>query len=60
MVVQSQTIDLVSGSTGICACEEGRQWEGALGVLQKTVQHRLAPDVTIWNAAIAACEKASQ
>ena len=33
------------------ACEKGKQWEEAIGLLQEMVYQLLAPDVVSWNAA---------
>ena len=45
MVHQLLTPNVVSWSAAIGACEKGKQWEGALGLLQEMVRHLLRPDV---------------
>ena len=45
MVHQSLTPNVVSWSAAISACEKGKQWEGALGLLQEMVRQLLTPDV---------------
>ena len=40
--------------------EKGKQWEGALGLLQEMVHQLLTPNVVSWSAAISACEKGKQ
>jgi pentatricopeptide repeat protein len=44
----------------ISAFEKGKQWDGALGLLQEIVHQLLMPDVVSWNAAISTCEKGKQ
>ena len=44
----------------ISARDKGKQWEGALALLQEMVHQLLTPDVVSWNAAISACEKGKQ
>ena len=50
----------MSFSAAISACEKGKQWEGALGLLQEMVHQLLTPDVVSFNASISACEKGKQ
>ena len=45
MVYQLLTPDGVSWSAAISACEKGKQWEGALGLLQEMVHQLLTPNV---------------
>ena len=45
MARQLLTPNVVSWSAAISACEEGKQWEGALGFLQEMVCQLLTPDV---------------
>ena len=47
-------------SSAISACEKGKQWGEALGLLQEMVHQLLTPDVVSLNAAISACEKGKQ
>ena len=49
-----------SDSASIGSCEKGKQWEGALGLLQEMVHQLLTPDVVSFNAAISAFEKGKQ
>ena len=57
MMHQLLTPNVVSWTAAISACENGKLWEGALGVLQEMVHQLLTPDVVSWSAAIGACEK---
>ena len=52
--------DVVSFSAAISACEKGKQWEAALGLLQEMVHQLLTPGVVSFNSAISACEKGKQ
>ena len=45
MVDQLLTPDVVSWSGAVSACEKGKQWEGALGLLQELVHQLLTSDV---------------
>ena len=45
MVHQLLTLDIVSLSAAISACEKGKQWEVAPGLLQQIVHQLLIPDV---------------
>ena len=45
MMHQSPRQDVVSFSAAMSACEKGKQWEGALGLLLGMVYQLLAPDV---------------
>ena len=51
------TADVVSCNAAISACEKGRHWEEALGLLEEITGQLLTADVVSWNAAISACEK---
>ncbi len=42
------------------ACEKGKQWEAAVGLLQEMVQQSLILNVMSWSAAISVCEKGKQ
>ena len=44
-MVQLLTMDVVSWSAAINACEKGEQWWGALGLLQEMAQQVLTPKV---------------
>ncbi len=48
--------DVVVHSAALSACEKGKQWEAAAGLLQEMV-HQLQPDVIGLDAAVSACEK---
>ena len=52
---QLLTPNVVSWNAAMSACEKGKQWGGALGLLQDMVHQLLAPDVVSLNAAISAC-----
>ena len=39
------------------ACDEGKHWENALGLLQEMMHQLLTPDVVSCNASNSACEK---
>lgn len=41
----------------ISACEKGKQWEAALGLLKEAVQQSLMSNVVSNSAATSACEK---
>ena len=49
--------DVVSYSAAISTCEKGKQWEGALALLQEMVRKELTPNVVSYSSAISACEK---
>ena len=57
MMHQLLTPNVVSWTAAISACEKGKEWEGALGLLQVMMQQLLIPNFVSWNAAISACEK---
>ena len=44
-------------SAAIGACEKGRQWQRALGLVEEAQSHGLQADVMTYSAAIGACEK---
>ena len=50
----------MSFNAAISACEKGKQWEGALGLLQEMVHQLLPPDVVSFNTAVSACEKGKE
>ena len=60
MVHQLLTPDVVSWGAAISACEKGKRWERALGLLQEMVHQLLTPDVMSCNAAGSAYEKGKQ
>ena len=49
-----------SFNASISACEKGKQWEGALGLLQELVHKLLTPNVVSFSASISAYEKSKQ
>ena len=57
MFHRSLTPNVVSHSAAISACEKGKHWEGALGLLQKMLHRSLTRNVVSHNAAVSACEK---
>ena len=57
MLRRSLTPDVVSHSAAISACEKGKHWEEALGLLQEMLRRSLTPDAVSRNAVISACEK---
>ena len=57
---QQEPKDVVSCNATISAFEKGKQWEGALYLLQGMVQQLLTPDVVSFHAAISECEKGKQ
>ena len=60
MVHQLLTPNAVSWNATMSACEKGKQWEEALGLLKEMVHELLTPDAVSVNAAISACEKGKQ
>ena len=52
--------DVISWNAASKTWGKGKQWEGALGLLQEMVHQLLTPDVVSFNAAISACEKGKQ
>ena len=50
----------VSFSACISACEKGKQWEGALGLLQEMEHQLLTLDAVSFSASISACEEGKQ
>ena len=54
------TPDVVSYNAAISACEKGKQWEGALTLLQEMVRLVITPGVVSFSAATSACEKGTQ
>ena len=54
------TPNVVSFNAAIGACEKGKQWEEALGLLLEMAHQLLTPNVVSWSAAISACEKGKQ
>ena len=57
MVHQLLTPHVAGFSASISACEKGKQWEGALGLVQEVVHQLLSPGVVSFSASISACEK---
>ena len=57
---QLLTLDVVSWSAAISACEKGQQWERALGLLEEVMHELLTPNMVSWSAATSACEKGMQ
>ena len=57
MLHRSLTLDVVSHSAVISACETGRHWEEALGLLHEMLHALLTPDMASHSAVISACEK---
>ncbi|CAE8643308.1 unnamed protein product [Polarella glacialis] len=51
--------DLVSFSTAVSACSDGRQWQAALWIHRKMVQSKCHPDVAAYSAAMSACERSA-
>ena len=60
MVQQLLTPDVVSWSAVLSACENGTQWEGALGLLREMVHQLLTSNVVSWSAVLSACENSKQ
>ena len=54
------TLDVVSFSASISACEKDKQWEGALGLLQEMELYLLTPNAVSFSASMSACEKGKQ
>ena len=50
----------MSYNAAISACEKGKQWEGALALLQEMICKELMPSAVSYNAAMSACEKGKQ
>ncbi|CAE8591103.1 unnamed protein product, partial [Polarella glacialis] len=51
----------VSYNAAVNACEKGRTWERAIGLVQEMLRGGgVAPDIITFNSAISACEKAQQ
>ena len=50
----------MSFNASISACEKGKQWEGARGLLQELVHQLLTLNVVSFNASISACERGKQ
>ena len=48
------TLDAVSFSACISACQKGKQWDEALGLLQEMAHYLLKLDVVSFNASISA------
>ena len=57
MVHQLLTPGVVSFNAAISACEKGKLYEGAVGLLKEMVHQLLTPNVVSFSAAISACEK---
>ncbi|CAE8623684.1 unnamed protein product, partial [Polarella glacialis] len=61
MPSKSQSPDVVSYNAAVNACEKGRTWERAIGLVQEMLRGGgVAPDIITFNSAISACEKAQQ
>ena len=54
------TLDTISYSAAITACEKGGQQEHAITLLQTMCAEKIWPDVSSYNTAISACDKAKQ
>eukprot|EP00613_Pedinella_sp_CCMP2098_P060822 CAMPEP_0171986624 /NCGR_PEP_ID=MMETSP0993-20121228/274965_1 /TAXON_ID=483369 /ORGANISM="non described non described, Strain CCMP2098" /LENGTH=289 /DNA_ID=CAMNT_0012639535 /DNA_START=27 /DNA_END=896 /DNA_ORIENTATION=+ len=50
----------VSYNAAISACEKGRQWEKAVGLINSMHNRGVEPNVISYSAAISACEKGGQ
>ncbi len=50
-------VDVISYSSAIVACEKGRKWKHAFGLLVWMQQHTLLSAVISYNSSINACEK---
>ena len=60
MVHQLLTPSVVSKNAAMSTCEKGKQWGGALELLQETVHQLLTPNVLSFKASISTCEKGLQ
>ena len=54
------TPNVASFSASIGACEKGKHWEVAFGLLQEMVHLLLTPNVASFSEATSACEKGMQ
>ena len=51
------TMDTISYSAAISACEKCAEWQRALALLKTMWEEKVWPNMTSYNAAISACEK---
>ena len=51
------TMDVISFSAAISACEKGGQWQRALSLLEDMCKEGVTGNVIGFNAAISVCEK---
>ncbi|CAE8589705.1 unnamed protein product [Polarella glacialis] len=60
MMAKSVEANVFHYNAAISACEKGRQWQLAVGLLGSMPDMRVIPDEVSYNAAISACEKGGQ
>lgn len=60
MFCRSLTLEVISRSATISACEMGKHWEEALSLLQEMLRSSLTLFVVSHSAAISACEKGTR
>ena len=55
-----RSVEVISLSAAISACEKGQQWQRVLGLLALMQVAGLVPNVISYNAGVSACEKSDQ